>query len=317
MKALARFEHWHEVVLAALLAALLTYAALTEPRFLSAAAQVDLSTHAWELALLSLPMLLIVITGGIDLSVGSALALCAVVLGLVFERWHSLPTACAAAVLAGSAVGALNGFFVSKIKVHPLIVTLATLAAFRGVAQGISLGRPIGGFPGGFQDLATTPHAGLPLPGYLFLVGLIATGVVLAKTAFGRSVFVVGHNETAAVFSGLSVDRIKLLLYTLAGTVAGIAAICMVGRHLTAKADLAGGLELEVITAVVLGGASINGGRGNVVGLLLGLALIHETREFVSWHWSRSELNPIVIGALLILSVLLHRLLSPRSRGEE
>jgi rhamnose transport system permease protein len=317
MKALRRFEHWHEVVLVVLLGALLAYAAKTEPRFLSVTAQVDLSTHAWELALLSLPMLLIIVTGGIDLSVGSALALCAVVLGLTFERWGSLPAACAAAVVTGVAIGALNGFFVAKIKVHPLIVTLATLAAFRGVAQGISLGRPIGGFPGGFQDLATTPHFGLPLPGWAFVLGLIVTGAVLAKTPLGRSVYTIGHNETAAVFSGLRVDRIKLLLYTLAGGVAGIGAVCMVGRHMTAKADLANGLELEVITTVVLGGASINGGRGNVFGLLLGLALIHETREFVGWHWSKSELNPIVIGGLLIMSVLLHRLLAPRSRGEE
>lgn len=317
MRALTAFRYWHEAVLVVLLAGLLIYAKCVDPRFVTIDRQVVLSNHAWELALLSLPMLLIIITGGIDLSVGSSLALCAVILGMAFERGVDPIVASALAIVGGTGLGALNGWFVAKVKVHPLIVTLATLAAYRGIAQGISLAKPVTGFPQGFQDLATKTVLGMPLPGLLFVLFWAVVAVVLARTRLGRSIFAIGHNETAARFSGLQVDRIKLLLYALAGSVAGLAAAIQVARFNTAKADMGAGMELDVITAVVFGGTSINGGRGNVVGLLLGVTLIHETREFVGWHWEKTELNAIVIGALLILSVLLHRLLSPRSRAED
>jgi rhamnose transport system permease protein len=236
---------------------------------------------------------------------------------MAFERGVNPLFASALAIAVGAALGAVNGWFVAKVRVHPLIVTLATLAAYRGIAQGISMARTVNGFPEGFQDLATKTFLGLPLPGILFIVFWVVVALVLARTRLGRSIFAIGHNETAARFSGLRVDRIKLLLYTLAGCVAGLAASIQVARFNTAKADMGTGMELNVITAVVFGGTSINGGRGNVFGLLLGVALIHETGEFVGWHWENTELNAVVIGSLLILSVLLHRILSPRSRAED
>ena len=224
MKALRRFRYWHEAVLVFLLATLLAFAYRTDPKFLALASQVELSAHGWELALLAIPMLLIVITGGIDLSVGSGLALCAVVLGLAFKHGYSPWVGAGLAVLTGTAMGALNGVFIAKVRVHPLIVTLATLAAFRGIAQGISLAVPVSGFPDSFLGLSTNTHFGLPAPGWLFVLCLIVVAVVLGKTPLGRSIYAIGHNETAARFSGLKVDRIKLLVYTLAGCAAGLAA---------------------------------------------------------------------------------------------
>jgi len=147
------------------------------------------------------------------------------------------------------------------------------------------------------------------------LLALVAA-VALARTAFGRALYAMGHNETAARFSGIPVDRIKLFLYTVSGAAAGVAAVILVSRQNTAKADLGLGMDLDVITAVVLGGTSIFGGRGGIGGAVLGVLLIHETREFVSWHWNKAELNLIVIGVLLIVAVLLHHLLSPRRREE-
>src|ERR1700752_4494635 len=123
-----------------------------------------------------------------------------------------------------------------------------------------------------------------------------------------------GHNETAARFSGVPVRRIKLALYTLSGFTAGVGAVLLASRYGQAKADFATGLELEVITAVVLGGVSIFGGRGNVLGVVLGLAIIHECQKFVPWHWRRSELNALVVGALLIGSVLLNSAVTRRRR---
>jgi rhamnose transport system permease protein len=140
--------------------------------------------------------------------------------------------------------------------------------------------------------------------------------VVLARTPFGRYLYTMGHNERAARFSGVPVDRIKLLLYAMSGAAAGIAAVVLVSRRDTAKADVATGLELDVITAVVLGGTSIFGGRGRIVGTILGVLVLHEVRQFISWQWERDELNYVVVGTLLIASVLLNRLLSPRAREE-
>lgn len=312
----AKFAAWHELILAILVVALMLWAARVEPDFVSIRAQTALSSHVWELALLAIPMLLIIISGGIDLSVGSTVALSAVAFGLTHKAGQPPVVAAAASIMTGLACGAANGWFVSRLRVHPLIVTLATLAAFRGIAEGISLAKPVSGFHDGFLQVARGSIGGIPYPGIGFLVLAALAWVVLTRTATGRTIFTLGHNETAARFTGLPVERLKLGLYAFSGAVAGIASVVLVSRHNTAKADLASGIELDVITAVVLGGASINGGRGTIIGMALGVLLIHETREFVSWHWRRDELNLIVTGCLLIGSVLLYRLFH-RQRQED
>jgi rhamnose transport system permease protein len=214
------------------------------------------------------------------------------------------------------AAGALNGVFVAKVRVHPLIVTLATLSAYRGIAEGISLGRPISGFPDNFAWIGQGSVGGLPIPGVIFAVAVVAFGVLLARSVVGRALYAMGHNETASRYSGLPVERIKLLIYSLSGAMAGLAAVLFVARRNTAKADIGAGMELDVITAVVLGGTSIFGGRGRIVGTLLGVLLIHETREFVSWRWNNDELIFVVVGVLLIAAVLINSAVTGRSRND-
>ncbi len=303
-----------EIVLLLLLAGLLVLASRLSPDFLTARAQIELSTHVWELALLALPMTLIILTAGIDLSVGSTMALCAVVFGLGFHAGWPIALDALLALSVGGMAGLLNGVFVAYVKVHPLIVTLATLAAYRGIAEGISLGRSFSGFPAGFLILGQGSLLGVPIPGLLFLIALAVTAFLLLATPLGLSLSAIGYNEVAARFSGLSVTRLKLCLYASSGLMAGLAALLFAARRNTAKADIGTGMELDVITAVVLGGTSIFGGRGSLLGTVLGVLLIHETREFVSWQWSRDELNLIVVGALLLLSVLADSLLSPKKR---
>jgi len=298
----------------ALAIVLLAAMGIMDPAFLRWATQVELSTHVWELAIVAVPMTLIILAGGIDLSVGSAMALCAVTLGLSFEAGWSPWVASLAAIAVGCLAGLLNGIFVAWVRVHPLIVTLATLAAFRGIAEGISFGRPISGFPASFAFVGQGAILGIPVPAIVFAV--VAAGGLFAlwMLPFGQYLYAIGHNEAATRYSGVAVDRIKILLYTLSGAAAGVAAVLLVARRNTAKADAAMGMELDVITAVVLGGTSIFGGRGTLVGTVLGVLVIHEVREFVSWRWQRDELNFIVVGTLLILAVLLNRLLAPRAR---
>lgn len=303
------FPLWHEVLLALLLAALLAAAGQLMPSFLQPRSQLLLSRQLWEFAILALGMTLIIITGGIDLSVGSTMGLCAVVFGMVFAATQSVALSVVACLAMGVGCGSANGWLISHVRVHPLIVTLATFAAYRGIAEGISQGASYSRFGDGFATIARGMWLGVPLPGYLFLLLAIACGVFLAKTPQGRFLYAMGHNETAARFSGVPVNRLKFWLYTLSGTLAGLATVIYVSRFDTAKADAGKGFELDVITAVVIGGTSIYGGRGNIVGTSLGLLLIHETRLFVGRYWRTDELRSIVIGLLLIASVLLYRAL--------
>ncbi len=304
----------HECVLAGLLACVLGFAAWLEPSFMTLAAQLELSTHAFELALIALPMTLIIVTGGIDLSVGSSMALSAVTLGLLHEAGCPIWLAAAAAVIVGAAAGAINGLFVAKVRVHPLIVTLATLAAYRGLAEGISLGRPISGFPDSFLQVAGGSWMGVPVSGMVFLIAAIACSLAVRRSVPGLWVYSIGASERAARYCGVPTGNVKWMLYTLAGASAGLAGALFVARRNTAKADVGSGIELEVITAVVLGGTSMFGGRGTITGTILGVAIIHEVRELVSWHWQHDELILIVVGGILIGSVLLNNL-ATRKRG--
>jgi ribose/xylose/arabinose/galactoside ABC-type transport system permease subunit len=311
---LRRFPWWHEAVLLLLLVALLTFAGFAKPEFLNLRGQLLLSRQLWEFAILALGMTMIIITGGIDLSVGSAMGMCAVAFGLCYRATQSVALSCAVCIVAGVLGGALNGLLISKIKVHPLIVTLATYAAFRGLAEGVSQGESYSRFGDSFSTLARGYWLGVPIPGYIFAALAIAMAVFLSKTPTGRFIYAIGHNEQAARFSGVAVDRIKFWLYAASGALAGLATVIYISRFDTAKGDAGSGFELDVITAVVVGGTSIFGGRGNVGGTVLGLLLIHETRLFVSRQWQTDELRSVVIGVLLILSVLLYRLLMRKGR---
>lgn len=304
----------HERVIALLLVGVLVLAATIETGFVTLPTQLELSAHAAELALLALAMTFVIISGGIDLSVGSTMALAAVVLGLLHEAGAPMWVASGAAVLVGASAGVINGVFVAVVRVHPLIVTLATLAAYRGLAEGISLGRPVSGFPDSFQQMGTGALGGVPTLVMVVVAAAVIAGIVLSRTVAGFWVYTIGGNETAARYAGVPVDRVKLGLYTVSGLAAGVAGVMFVARRNTAKADIGTGIELEVITAVVLGGVNIFGGRGTITGTVLGVLLIHELRELVSWHWRRDELILIVIGLVLVVSVLLNNLASRRRR---
>ena len=281
-----------------------------DPAFLKWEVQRDLSSHIWELAIIAIPMTLIIVTAGIDLSVGSIMSICAITIGMMFQLEIPISIVCCASLLLGVFCGFMNGWFISRMKVHPLIITLATMAAFRGIAEGVSQAKPVSGFPDTFTWLGQGQWMGLPIAGWMFVALLGVTCWITYQRAWGVQVYAIGNNETASRFSGVKVDRILIGLYTFSGFTSAVAALLFVARRNTAKADVGMGMELGVITAVVIGGVSIFGGRGTLAGTCLGILLIHETREFVSWHWNRDELNFIVLGLLLILSVVFQKFLS-------
>lgn len=306
------FAYWHELGLALLLLVFMFAAGILEPRFVQPAQQISLAGDVWPMALVALPMTLIVITGGIDLSVGGMTALCAVTFATFLEAGGSPALGILLTLLVGGLCGLINAVLIARLALHPLIVTLATMACFRGIALAVTKGRTIQSVPDHLSEQIQGAYVGLPLPMIICLVAFAFVAILLARSPYGRFLYAIGHNEVAARYSGIPTAKIKLALYTASGLAAGGAAVLLATRYGQAKADFANGLELEVITAVVLGGVSIFGGRGNLVGLTIGLILLHQCRKFVPWHWHVSELSALVTGILLIGSVLLNTFLNHR-----
>jgi rhamnose transport system permease protein len=245
----------HETVLALLIVAVLLVLAQQSDRFFTAENLLNQGRLSAELGLISLTMTFVVVTGGIDLSVGSILGLGAIMVGVFWKNVGlPLPLAMVLAVGVGGLCGLGNGLIITRFRVPPLIATLATLALYRGLAEGISQSRSVRGYPEWFFPLGQGDTAGVPTQVWILLLVAVAAAVILGRTTFGRATYALGANETAARFSGVAVDRTKLLIYTASGLASGLAAVIFVSRVSTTRSDMGTGLELDAVTAVVLGG---------------------------------------------------------------
>ncbi|MBI3962505.1 MAG: ABC transporter permease [Deinococcus sp.] len=277
-------------------------------KFFTVANLLTSTRYAVEVGLIGIPMTMIIITRGIDLSVASNLALSAMLLGL---SWRNLGLSIWAAALVGLAVGTLggllNGLVVAKLRVPPLVVTLATLAVYRGVATGLGKGRGVTGFPEEFSFLGHGTIGPAPVQLLIWVLAIVLAAIVLARTAFGRQLYAIGHNELAARFAGVNVDRLKVILYTLSGFLCGLAAAIYVARVETAKSNAATGYELRVITAVVLGGTNINGGEGSVLGTTLGVLIVTVLNNGLNLARVPDPAQDVLIGCVLVLAVLAYQ----------
>jgi rhamnose transport system permease protein len=305
-----RWLSLQEAVLAGILVIAMITLSFLSDRFFTTANLLNQTRFLSEVALLAVPMTFLIIMGGIDLSVGSIVAFSAVLLGF---SWQVLGFPLWVAVLIGIAggtfAGYLNGLVTVYLGVPPLIVTLATLAIFRGLAYGISESRSFNGFPDAFAFWGSGEIAGLPFQLYLLIVVFALSALVLGATPIGRRVYAIGNNEVAARFAGLRVGRIKLLAYTFSGFMAGIAGFIFTSRVTSTRADAATGLELDVIAAVVFGGTSIFGGRGTILGTALGVVTIQLLKNGLQLAGFRGEATVVLIGTVLILSILLNQFL--------
>ena len=303
----------HEAVLLVILVAAVIVLATQTDRFFTLDNLLNQGMLMTEVGLIAMPMTFVIITGGIDLSVGSALGMCAILLGYAWHNWgFPLPFAIAFALAAGAAGGFVNGWFITRLRVPPLIMTIATLALYRGLAEGISQAHSVRGYPPWFFGLGQGVLFGVPSQLWILLAAIVVFGVVLARTTFGRALYAIGHNETAARFSGVPVDRIKLIIYTASGFMAGIAAWIFVSRVSTTRSDMGTGVELDVIAAVVLGGTSIFGGVGTIAGTVLGLVLIQLLKDGLALTGVKGDATIMVIGTVLIASVLVTSLAERR-----
>jgi rhamnose transport system permease protein len=270
---------------------------------------LSLSRLFVEVGLITLPMTMIIITGGTDLSVGSQFGWTSVMLGAAWQYWGlPLPVAVVVCLLCGLLGGSLNGIVITQLKIPPLIVTLATLAVFRGLAFGVSQARSVHGWPESFWFLGQGYIGPFPTQFLIWIALVVACGILLGRTALGRYIYSIGNNELGARFSGIPVNRIKFGLYAFSGLMSALAGVVFVSRVTTTRADAGVGMELDVITAVVLGGTSIYGGHGSILGTLLGLLTISFLRNGLSLAGVKGDATIIIIGAVLIISVFLNRL---------
>jgi len=293
-----------EVVLGVILLATLVLLGIQNDRYLTAENLLNQGRLMTEVALVSLPMTFVIITGGIDLSVGSTLGMCAIVLGYSWKNLGlPLEFSIVVAVLTGALGGFVNGWFITRVRVPP-IMTLTTLAFYRGLAEGISQAHSVRGYPQWFFWIGEGQWLGVPAQLWILLVFAVACWVALSQTVFGRMVYAIGHNELAVRFSGLPVDRVKLAVYTLSGLSAGLAAWIFVSRVSTTRSDMGSGLELDAIAAVVMGGTSIFGGVGTISGTMIGVVLIQLLKNGLALTGVKGEATIVVIGLVLILSVL-------------
>jgi rhamnose transport system permease protein len=278
--------------------------------FFTAANAAEVLRLSVELGLLAVALTPVIVSGGIDLSVGSLMGLAAIVLGMLWrDAGWPVGAAVAAALAVGALAGSLNGWIITRLRVPPLIVTLGSFSLFRGLAEGLTRGvENFTHFPESFLYLGQGYVAGVvpvQLP-ILVLVGL-AFWAFLHRTVYGRAVIAIGFAPEGARYAGIPVERRVFLVYLLSGLVASLAAVVYVAHLGQAKADAGTGYELSAITAVVLGGTSIFGGRGTVGGTVLGLFVIAVLQNGLRLADLPAELAGILTGVLLLGTIVVTR----------
>lgn len=283
------------------------------PNFLDAAYLLDKSTIYMEIGLLALGLCFVIACGEIDLSVGSNVALTGCLTALVLKSGASIPAAMAFACLCGTVLGTFNGLLVAHLRLPSFLVTLGTMAAFRGAAQAI-VGADSIALPDAFKGLDQSTVIGLPWPLVIFLVVALLMGAVFHRTVLGRQVVAVGTNESASRYSGIPVERTKVLAFALTGLLAGIAALLIDSRLAVARYDLAKGMELEAITVAVVGGAAIQGGVASIPGAVVSLFLILVIKTAMGVANVKPEYQLTAIGTLLILAVIANNVAERRFR---
>jgi ribose transport system permease protein len=262
----------------------------------------------------ALGMTMIIVSGGIDLSVGSTVALTSVLGAILLVKGCSAGAAVSLTILAGGAIGLVNGTIIAGLRMMPFIVTLGMMGIARGLAKWLAGNVTVNSPPSFIDDLMrrVAPNSLLPLPpGVWITLGLaIAMSVVMRQTVFGRYIFAVGSNEATARLCGIRVQQLKVLIYTLAGLFFGAAGLMQLSRLTQGDPTVAIGLELDMIAAVVIGGASLNGGTGSILGSVIGALIMAVLRNCSTQMGWPNYMQEIIIGAVIVLAVGLDRLRS-------
>ena len=312
------FLRWESGLLVAVLA-ILVFGVQTSSAFLTSGNIFDLSLNIGEVALMTLPLTLIIVTGEIDLSIASTLGLSSAMTGYLWSHGWSMPSIFITVLAIGGACGAFNGLLVTRFGLPSLAVTIGTLTLYRGIAIVILGPKTISTFPTRYTNIGinTFPHTFLSWSMVFFLVLAVLFGLVLHFTPLGRSLFVIGANQEAAVYAGIRVKRIKSGLFILSGIVCAFAGMLYTFKLSTAVQDNGLGLELTVVAIVLLGGVSIFGGTGSILGVGLAVFTYAGLQNALFLTSFPQRALGIVTGGLLIVSVLVPNIGSFVQRARE
>lgn len=300
---------WEGTLLALLVVEILLFG-LTNPRMLDVNTLLYSTSDFITIGIVALPLTMVIVSGGIDISFGSTIGLCAIALGVLCQAGLPLPLAIGLALALGTACGLLNATLILYTGVNPLVITLGTLYLFGGSAlllsglAGATGFEGIGGFPTAFTDFANQVLLGLPMPLLIFLLATLFFWALMHRTRTGRNVFLIGQNARVARYGALPVSRTLFVLYGMTGLASAAAAIVMTSYFGSARSDLGVSLLMPAITAVVLGGANIYGGSGSVLGTALATLLIGYLQQGLQMIGISSQVSSAFSGALLILVVI-------------
>jgi rhamnose transport system permease protein len=275
--------------------------------FLNSTTGFYIGLNMGEIAIMALPLTLIVITGEIDLSVASMLGLSGAVMGQLHSEGWPIGLAMVAALVVGALGGALNGVLVARLGLPSIAVTIGTLTLFRGLAEIILGARTITDFPTSLTNIGVVPVPGTQLSysTVIFVVLAIVFGVVLHATGAGRAIVATGLAPEAAQFAGIRVNRIKFGLFMLSGVMCALAGILFTLKNASVSYDAGTGLELNVVAIVLFGGVSIFGGRGTIIGVVLSVIIFGTLQQVLTQMQVQPEVQNIIIGGLLLVSVIL------------
>lgn len=305
-----------ELTLLAVILVIVAAMSVASPFFFTMANFRAISIGMAPTAIIAVGMTILLISGGFDLSVGAVLALSSTLTALTIVSGASIPVAVVVGLLSGVAVGLLNGLIVTRFGVNPLVATLGTMSVARGAALVMTEGFSVSKLPAGFGDVGRSQMAGVPTIVWITVAIVIVGDLVLRNSVLLRQVYFVGGNEKAARLSGLAVDRLRVIAYVLTGLLAAVAGVLLSSRLMSGMPTAGNALELQVLAACVIGGASLRGGEGTVLGGFLGVifvALVNNamTMLAVSIYWQM-----IVIGSVLVAAVALDMLVRRRSARE-
>ncbi|MEE8288423.1 MAG: ribose ABC transporter permease [Nitrosomonadaceae bacterium] len=275
------------------------------PYFLTVSNLLNVAQQISIIAIIAVGMTFVIITAGIDLSVGSVLAFSGMVIGSVLQAGVALPIAIFVGLFVGGLSGIVNGVLITYGRLPPFISTLGMMSVARGAARLITKGRPISGFSESFRDLATAEVFNVPLPVLIMAGVYLVAYFVLARTKLGRYTYAMGGNEEAAILSGVNVKAYKIAVYGLCGMLSGLAAIILTARLNSAGPNAGIMYELDAIAATVIGGTSLMGGEGTITGTLIGALIMGVLRNGLNLLGISSYIQDIVIGAVIILAVLM------------
>jgi rhamnose transport system permease protein len=297
--------NYTQILIALLLGFIAFFAVLADGIILKPSVLFGLTVNIVEVGLMALALTYIITTGGIDLSVGSIMALSAVMLGLTYESTANIGLAIMVCILTGSACGALNGIVIAKTRIPPLVTTLATMSLYYGIARIISGTKIFSTYPDGFKFLSYNKLFNIiPFQFIFFVLCFIVFALFFYRANIGRYLRAIGHNEKAAKFMGVAVETNKFIIYTLTGFICSIASIIYLSRLPAAKPDIGLNMNLEAITAVVFGGTNIMGGTGSVSGTFIAMLILGVLRKGLQLIGLGGSIYNFILGVLLVISLI-------------